>query len=70
MATHIVTARKRSQRRIIGRLGSQYTTLCGKPGLNTDLMLDYVRRMSVSEAKEHQLCEACIREAQRLEASR
>lgn len=70
LAKHIVTARQRSNRQIIGRRGVQVTTLCGKPGTNADLMLSHVRQMSEIDAQEQQLCETCVREAQRLEAAR
>lgn len=69
MAHHVTVITRRSDRRIMGRLGER-RNLCGGDYTDRDITVRDARRMTVNEAKEWDICETCIRILQQREVTR
>ena len=66
MTHHITVVTRRSDRRIMGKLGER-KNLCGGPFTDRDITIRDARRMSVIESQEWDICDACIAILQRRE---
>ncbi len=66
---HITVITRRSDRRIMGKLGER-KNLCGGAFTDRDILLRDARRMSSIEAREWNICDACIRAMQQTEHAR
>jgi len=69
MSAHITVITRRSDRRIMGKLGTR-VNLCGGAFTDRDVLLRDARKMSGIEAKDWSVCEDCIRVMQSQEHAR
>ena len=66
---HITVITRRSDRRIMGKLGER-NNLCGGAFTDRDILLRDARKMSGIDAKNWRVCDDCIRSMQSGEHAR